>query len=670
MKRNMFLAFFLLLCLAFSLLLVACGTDSDSNGKGSKTESDGPVSDTLSTDSPEIVTILFNLSGGQLSYGSLTISVEIGSTISIVDTPDVYRDGCLFAGWAYDSEGNYMWSIDDVFASTTELFAIWELDSVGDANGGTTDTSIGTTDTSIGTTDTSSGTTDTSIGTTDTSIGTTDTSIGTTDTSNGATDTSIGTTDSSVQSPDDPQPPHNHEYVERVIVTEATCTDKGEWRKYCVCGEFEKYEIPTKSHTEQTVYGKASTCKETGLTDGKKCSACGKIIVEQEIIPTKSHTEQTVYGKASTCKETGLTDGKKCSACGEIIVEQEIIPTKSHTEQTVYGKASTCKETGLTDGKKCSACGEIIVEQEIIPVSGCDYVDGFCLICQKEYGSEGLSYTLSSDGTYYTVTGGNCTDVDVVIPSTYEGKPVTCIGSYAFYMYDADLRSVTMPNSITSIESYAFYWCYELESINLSSNLTDIGNYAFHSCELISSITFPDSLTKIGTSAFWGCDGLSNVVIPNGTIGQSAFNSCKGLLYVTVGDGVTSLGELAFSNCSKLETVTIPDSVTSVGRCAFDKCKKATVYCEVYNRPSGWNSAWNATFDMYNIMNVTYCSVVWGFDFDATVFISGLGEVPVVEMLNVSAFEAESEKMFGRPFTEEEHRIIVEYLETIMKELK
>lgn len=60
-------------------------------------------------------------------------------------------------------------------------------------------------------------------------------------------------------------------------------------------------------------------------------------------------------------------------------------------------------------------------------------------------GSVGLAYTLSSDGTYYTVTGiGECTDTDVVIPSTYNDLPVRAIGDNAF-AYCSSLTSVDIP---------------------------------------------------------------------------------------------------------------------------------------------------------------------------------------------------------------------------------
>ena len=58
------------------------------------------------------------------------------------------------------------------------------------------------------------------------------------------------------------------------------------------------------------------------------------------------HQEELVKGKAATCTETGLTDGKKCSVCQETLVAQEEIPALGHTEEKVEAKAPTCTEEG------------------------------------------------------------------------------------------------------------------------------------------------------------------------------------------------------------------------------------------------------------------------------------------------------------------------------------
>ena len=154
---------------------------------------------------------------------------------------------------------------------------------------------------------------------------------------------------------------------------EASCTKAGSYDnvvKCAHCGEElsrENVVIPMLAHTEELVPGKSATCTETGLSEGKKCSACGTTLVAQEEIPMLAHTEELVPGKAATCTETGLTDGKKCSVCGKTLEAQEEIPMLAHTEELVPGKAATCENTGLTDGKKCSVCGKTLVAQNEIP---------------------------------------------------------------------------------------------------------------------------------------------------------------------------------------------------------------------------------------------------------------------------------------------------------------
>ena len=164
-----------------------------------------------------------------------------------------------------------------------------------------------------------------------------------------------------------------------------------------------------------------------------------------------------------TCTETGLTEGKKCSECGEILLAQETIEAK-HTEETLERVEPTCTKTGLTEGKKCSVCGEILVKQEIIE-AGHTYKNSYtCDECGyvSAIESVGLEFALDSATDTYTVTGkGACNDTDIVIPYTYNEKPVTSIGSSAF-RYCTGLTSITIPNSVTSIEFSAFEGCTNL----------------------------------------------------------------------------------------------------------------------------------------------------------------------------------------------------------------
>ena len=190
---------------------------------------------------------------------------------------------------------------------------------------------------------------------------------------------------------------------------------------------------------------------------------------------------------------------------------------------------------------------------------------------------------------------------------------VTNIEYYAFYDCYS-LSSITIPNSVMSIGEYAFYDCYALSlvtltapsveafcngqgnkllcyagchaprkiaingeiitSITIPNSVTSIEDYAFDGCSSLTSITIPNSVTSIGDWAFDGCSSLTSITIPNSvtSIGDGAFQSCSSLASVTISNSVTSIGGWAFQNCSSLASITIPNSVTSIGGNAFYGC--------------------------------------------------------------------------------------------------
>lgn len=123
-------------------------------------------------------------------------------------------------------------------------------------------------------------------------------------------------------------------------------------------------------HTEVVEKAVAPTCTETGLTEGKHCSVCNAVLVEQEVVKAKGHTEVVDKAVAPTCTKTGLTEGKHCSVCSAVLVEQKVVPAKGHTEVMDKAVEPTCTETGLTEGKHCSVCSAVLVEQEVVPALG------------------------------------------------------------------------------------------------------------------------------------------------------------------------------------------------------------------------------------------------------------------------------------------------------------
>ena len=182
-----------------------------------------------------------------------------------------------------------------------------------------------------------------------------------------------------------------------------------------------------------------------------------------------------------------------------------------------------------------------------------------------------VSGSNSVNAVAYQVSKGDVTGGKVIIPATHSGMPVTKIASSAFY--NTAITSVTIPNSVTTIESSAFRDCANLTSVTFApaSKVATIGGYAFYGCTKLTSVTIPNSVTSIGATAFRGCTSLTSVTIGNGvaSIGSDAFYQCAGLISITIPDSVTSIGSTAFGGCTGLTSVTIGNGVTSLTGFSF-----------------------------------------------------------------------------------------------------
>ena len=216
---------------------------------------------------------------------------------------------------------------------------------------------------------------------------------------------------------------------------------------------------------------------------------------------------------------------------------------------------------------------------------------------------------------------------------SYDLKSVSIPHSVTSIKYDAfrysGLTSITIPNTIVCIDGYTFHQSYSLVEINVEdgnlyyssedgvlfnnnktiliiyprgkigasytipSSVTELGVGAFFECKNLTSITIPNSVTNIDDEAFGDCSGLTSITIPNSvtTIGDNAFASCSGLTSVLIPNSVTSIGDFAFSHCSGLTLVAIPYSVTSIGTGVFYECRSnPTFYCGAESEPSEWNN--------------------------------------------------------------------------------
>lgn len=189
--------------------------------------------------------------------------------------------------------------------------------------------------------------------------------------------------------------------------------------------------------------------------------------------------------------------------------------------------------------------------------------------------------------------------------------------AHDLYVNNKLVTKLDIPNGVTSIKDYAFYYCKGLTSITIPDSVTSIGNFAVAYCKGLTSVTIGSGVTSIGGEVFYGCSRLIEVYnksslditagsVNNGYVGYYAKNvyTADGgsklstdengfVIYkdgadkilveyqgnatdVVLPDGITEINQYAFSGCTGLTSVVIPDSVKSIGYMAFIECKGLT----------------------------------------------------------------------------------------------
>ena len=174
-----------------------------------------------------------------------------------------------------------------------------------------------------------------------------------------------------------------------------------------------------------------------------------------------------------------------------------------------------------------------------------------------------------NEQTYLNSYSGN-----VVVPDSVkiDGKvyPVIAVGERAFAFSDS-LKSVSLPSTISSMESGAFYVCESLESVTIHSDkIKKIPYDAFNICPKLSAFNIPESVTSIEEKAFEQC-GLKSIEIPDNvmSMGIAVFRYCDSLTDVIIGNGMTSIPYATFVGCKSLNQVLISEAVTTIGHGAF-----------------------------------------------------------------------------------------------------
>ena len=225
-----------------------------------------------------------------------------------------------------------------------------------------------------------------------------------------------------------------------------------------------------------------------------------------------------------------------------------------------------------------------------------------------------LPDTLTTIGQYAFKNCASLAEIDI--------SNVTSIGIYAFTL--SGLTEITIPEAIKTLGNQIFNGCSKLKTVTLHNAITSLETSLFKDCTSLESITLPSSLKTLGTNAFQGCTALKSITIPGNvtSLPNNLFDGCTSLASVTLPAGLLSIGPKTFMGCVSLEKVTytgydgdesfiLPDSVCVLGAYLFSGCESLTSIV----LPTGDGTAVSAGTYLFdgcvNLTSVTFPQSGW-----------------------------------------------------------
>ena len=343
----------------------------------------------------------------------------------------------------------------------------------------------------------------------------------------------------------------------------------------------------------------APTCTKGGYTQ-HNCTDCDYFYRDNFTDPTGVHIPETDEAVPATCTSDGLTEGSHCKDCNTVLVAQQAVTANGHAY------TYTCNADGYEHTGECDNCDAKVTNASHF------YIDNVCIDCGYEIIESGdFRFGRFKNGTSYILNLYTSTKKDVVIPSSFNGLPVTEINDSAFNA--SSVESVVIPEGVTKIGNHAFSRCYELESVTIPSSITQIGLNAFLNCPKLiknnyegnyylgnqsepylylidhdSENIFIHSQTKVISYRILMAEYDTDIVLQPGNTTFKMINNClinintKTLVrgnensVIPTNGSVTAIDTCAFHVPIAEFNVEIPDAINTIKEFAFYNTNKMT----------------------------------------------------------------------------------------------
>lgn len=342
-------------------------------------------------------------------------------------------------------------------------------------------------------------------------------------------------------------------YVDTAYVTKCDNSKIGSDGRVVIPNEYAGYKITEIGYEafRDCTNLKSVTIGQNVGTIGRNafygCTGLTSITIPSNVKQVYSRAFEGCSGLTSVTLEDGI----------EKIYEYVFCDCTSLTEITIPNSVT---EIGLGAFYSCTSLSTVTIGSSVIKIG--DRVFDGCPITSLTNRSS-VTPKIEYTNAFYKK------DPNPTNPTI--GEIFTSIGQEAFK--GTDIKSVVIPENITSIGYQAFMECNELESIEIPNSVTSIGSEAFKDCLKLKTVTIGSGVTEIAPTAFYGCPitSLTNNsgVKPNIVYTSAAY---KGEPNLVIKDFYTIIDNGAFQGRTELQSITIPDNIKEILGYAFEGC--------------------------------------------------------------------------------------------------